>query len=136
MRRSQLGLIEDMMGALSGSRMANEPALMRAVSGLLGPEGVEIRELLRRLEASGAGDAVHSWLAPGPNMPISPDRLHQALGDTTVQRLAAQSGMTEADMMAKLSQHLPGLVERLCHGQHPEPDLPGNEHGQVPPDGT
>ena len=77
--------------------------------GLLGGLG----GLLGRLQQSGHGDVAGSWVAQGPNQPIQPQQLNNALGQQTVSELAQQAGISEQDLLARLSQVLPGLVDHL-----------------------
>jgi uncharacterized protein YidB (DUF937 family) len=69
--------------------------------------------LLDRLTKAGQGDAVSSWVGPGQNMPIPPNNLGTALGQTTVSDLARSAGMSEQELLAQLSRVLPGVVDKL-----------------------
>jgi len=72
-----------------------------------------LKGLLDRLSAAGHGDAVSSWVGPGENKPIQPDKLGSALGQTTVGDLARNAGMSGQDLLAQLSRILPGVVDKL-----------------------
>ena len=69
--------------------------------------------LLDRLTSAGHGDAVGSWVGPGQNMPIQPNNLGSALGQTTVSDLARSAGMSEQELLMQLSRVLPGVVDKL-----------------------
>jgi len=69
--------------------------------------------LLDKLKDAGQGDAANSWVGPGSNAPIQPGQLSQALGQTTISDLAQHAGMSEQDLLAQLSQILPGVVDKL-----------------------
>ncbi len=69
--------------------------------------------LLDRLSGAGHGETVQSWLGPGTNAPIPPDRLGAALGQTTISDLARHAGMSEQQLLAELSRVLPGVVDKL-----------------------
>ena len=88
-----------------------------AAGGLVGGLG----GLLDRLTSAGHGQVAQSWVGTGPNTPIQPSQLGGALGQTTVSELARQAGMSEQDLLAQLSQVLPGVVDKLT------------PQGQVPP---
>ncbi|PYE90591.1 YidB family protein [Phyllobacterium leguminum] len=76
--------------------------------------------LLNKLSNAGHGDAVSSWVGNGPNAPIDPSHLGQALGPQTVSDLAQKSGLSEPDLLTQLSQALPGVVDKLTqNGQIP-----------------
>jgi uncharacterized protein YidB (DUF937 family) len=72
-----------------------------------------LRALLDRLSNAGHGDAVASWVGPGENTPIQPDKLGSALGQTTVGDLARNAGMSGQELLAQLSRILPGVVDKL-----------------------
>jgi uncharacterized protein YidB (DUF937 family) len=78
--------------------------------------------LLDRLTSAGHGDAVSSWVGPGQNVPIPPNNLGTALGQTTVSDLARSAGMTEQELLAQLSRVLPGVVDKLT----PDGRVPSN----------
>src|SRR5262249_27237643 len=77
--------------------------------GLLGGLG----GLLRRFQQNGQGDVIKSWIGPGENKPIAPGQLGSALGPDILKSLAQRTGMSEQDLMAQVSQVLPGVVDKL-----------------------
>src|SRR5579864_1218737 len=86
-----------------------------------GPQGGSVAgglgELVQRFEQNGLGDVVQSWIGNGPNQPVSPDQLHQAIGPQTMDRLAQQSGMSKSALLPLLAQALPAIVDRLTPNQ-------------------
>jgi len=72
-----------------------------------------LSNLINDLQNAGHGQAAQSWVGTGPNQPIAPNELANALGDDTVQALSKQTGMSPSDLLAALSQHLPEVVDRL-----------------------
>jgi uncharacterized protein YidB (DUF937 family) len=82
--------------------------------------------LLGKLRDAGHGDTANSWVGTGQNTPIQPGHLGSALGQQTISDLARQSGMSENDLLAQLSQILPGLVDKLTpNGRLPTPQETG-----------
>jgi uncharacterized protein YidB (DUF937 family) len=77
--------------------------------GLLGG----LSDLVSKLQGAGAGSAVNSWIGGGANQPIQPGQLGSALGQTTITSLAQKAGMSESDLLAQLSQALPGIINHL-----------------------
>jgi uncharacterized protein YidB (DUF937 family) len=69
--------------------------------------------LLDRLSQAGLGSTANSWVGPGQNAPIQPAQLQSALGQTTISDLARHAGMSEQELLAHLSQALPGVVDKL-----------------------
>lgn len=85
-----------------------------------------LSNLINDLQNAGHGQAAHSWVGTGPNQPIAPNELANALGDDTVQALSKQTGMSPSDLLAALSRHLPEVVDRLT----PEGRLPTQSEAQ------
>ena len=81
---------------------------------------------LRALEAAfgrvGLDDRFRSWVATGPNLPLSACELQQALGPS-VAAIASASGQDPARVAAGLAALLPEVVDRLTSA------------GQLPPAG-
>jgi uncharacterized protein YidB (DUF937 family) len=110
-----MGIIEDMFSALSGSDAATDPWLLQAIRALEDPTegGIGVSGLLRRLEAAGLERQVQSWIQPGRNLPLSPADLQNALGPDLVRRMAFRAGLAPEELVSKLTEHLPGAVDRL-----------------------
>jgi uncharacterized protein YidB (DUF937 family) len=49
----------------------------------------------------------------GPNKPISPNDLANALGADQLNTLQSQSGLPRDELLNGLSQHLPGVIDHL-----------------------
>jgi uncharacterized protein YidB (DUF937 family) len=69
--------------------------------------------LLDRFRQAGQGNAADSWIRSGPNEPVSPGHVGNALGPNILKTLAERSGMSEEELVRQLSQVLPDLVDRL-----------------------
>lgn len=110
-------------GLGSANLPANEDQAHQAVSGGLG-------ELLQRFQQNGYGDIANSWIGNGPNRPIAPDQLHQALGPQAVNDLSQQTGVPQQDLLSQLGQALPTLVDRFTpQGRIPSPDEMSRQPG-------
>ncbi len=57
-----------------------------------------LKDLLDRFRQSGQEDKAQSWVAAGPNTPIAPNELEQALGQDRVQWLVEQTGMSKEQL--------------------------------------
>ena len=76
--------------------------------------------LLDRFRQSGQGKAADSWVGNGPNEPVSPGHVGNALGPNILKTLAERAGMLEEELLKQLSQVLPGVVDKLTpHGRLP-----------------
>jgi uncharacterized protein YidB (DUF937 family) len=105
-------------GGSSAASSLNE-LIPGGLGGLLGGAGAGglltggLGKLLQDFQNSGQGGAMQSWIGTGPNQPISPDDLESAVGNDTLDALAKRTGMNRDDLLAQLSQTLPGLVDKL-----------------------
>lgn len=100
-------------GAGPYSRLDHEPA--EDLGGLDG--------LIERFQRGGLGDAMNSWIGHGGNQPVSPEHLADALGSDTVSTLQIRTGLSRDDLLAQLSQVLPGVIDGLTpQGRRPAPE--------------
>jgi uncharacterized protein YidB (DUF937 family) len=118
------GMLNSALGGLGDTRSAGAAAgggaILAAVMTLLQQQG-GIGAVLGKLQASGLGAHADSWVAGGPNMPVSGDQLHQALGADALGGLAAKLGVNTQQAGGVLAQVLPELVNQLTpSGQLPE----------------
>lgn len=89
--------------------------------------------LLGKLQSSGLGGQVDSWVGGGPNEPVDPQQLGAALGDDEVQRLSAKSGIDIGALLPLLAAFLPQIINMLTpQGKVPEGGLNGAAEGQMP----
>ena len=70
-------------------------------------------DLIGKLTAGGAAPQVNSWIGPGANQSIQPRQLGSALGQTTLDDLAARTGMSREELLNQLSAALPQLINHL-----------------------
>jgi uncharacterized protein YidB (DUF937 family) len=96
------------------------------LGGLLGGAGAGsvlsggLGNLIKDLQSSGQERAAQSWIGTGQNHEIAPSDLESAVGVDTLDALTKQTGMNRDDLLAGLSQQLPGLVDHLTpHGRLP-----------------
>jgi uncharacterized protein YidB (DUF937 family) len=108
---------------------SQQPALgglLGNLSGMLGGAGVGgllnggIGELLEKFKQSGQGETAQSWVNNGPNQEISPPQLKQAIGPDVLQALEEQTGLSQAEILARLSRELPTAIDQYT----PEGRLP------------
>ena len=69
-------------------------------------------ELVDRFKQSGQGDTTESWVGTGPNKPVTPTQLEQAIGPEILDSLAKQTGLSRSDLLARLSRELPDAVDK------------------------
>ena len=93
------GLLEHLKGSL-GSTSAGG-----VLSGGLG-------ELVDRFKQSGQGETANSWVKTGPNKPVTPSQLEQAIGPEVLDTLSKQTGLSRSELLARLSRELPDAVDK------------------------
>lgn len=101
-----MGMFDGLLGGIVGAGMVS------VVNGIIEKHG-GLQGVVSQFEQNGLGPTIKSWVGTGPNQPISPDQVHQALGSDLLQQLAAKSGLSVQDLAQKLAQVLPQAVDRL-----------------------
>jgi uncharacterized protein YidB (DUF937 family) len=95
------GGLGGMLGGLRGGGAAGG-----ILSGGLG-------DLLKQFQQNGQGDKAQSWIASGPNKPVLPSDLEQALGPEKITWLMHETGMSREELLTGLSHELPRVVDKL-----------------------
>jgi uncharacterized protein YidB (DUF937 family) len=119
-------LAELLKGAGGGSPGSQPGGLLGNLGGMLGGAGVGgllsggIGELLERFNQNGEGETAQSWVNSGPNKDISPSQLKQAIGSDVLEKLEQQTGLSQEELLARLSRELPIAVDKYT----PEGRLP------------
>jgi uncharacterized protein YidB (DUF937 family) len=93
------GLLGNLGGALAGGGVGG------LLSGGLG-------ELLERFKQNGQGDAAESWINKGPNKELPAPQLKQAIGADVLAALEQQTGLSQEELLARLSRELPAAVDQ------------------------
>jgi uncharacterized protein YidB (DUF937 family) len=116
---------------LSGAGSANRPGeqrqpglggLLGSLTGAIGGAGAGgllnsgLGELLERFKQNGQGDAAESWINDGPNKEVSPPQLKQAIGQDVLAALEQQTGLSQEEILARLSRELPAAVDKYTPG--------------------
>ena len=92
-----------------------------ATGGAGGLLGGGLGELLERFKQSGQGEVAQSWVNDGPNKEIAPPQLKQAIGADVLAALEKQTGLSQDELLARLSRELPAAVDKYT----PDGRLPG-----------
>jgi uncharacterized protein YidB (DUF937 family) len=100
---NQQGPLGGLLGGLSGALAGG------GVGGLLNGG---LGELLDRFKQNGQGDAAESWINKGPNKELPPPQLKQAIGPDVLAALEQQTGLSQEEILARLSRELPAAVDR------------------------
>ena len=119
-----MGLLDQLEGALSGGGGATgaQAQVMGAVLQMLQGQSGGIGGVLSSFERAGLGGVAQSWIHEGPNQPVSPDQVSQALPGP-VGDLASKLGVSHQEAAGHLAGMLPQIMDHLSPG------------GQAPADG-
>jgi uncharacterized protein YidB (DUF937 family) len=60
--------------------------------------------LIEKFRQGGLEDVIKSWIGTGPNKPVAPHQLQQALGPDTVASLQRECGMPRDTLLSQLSR--------------------------------
>ena len=121
------GASADNPTAAGGTQQSGQGGLLGNLGGMLGGAGVGgllsggIGELLERFKQNGQGETAQSWVNDGPNKDVSPPQLKQAIGSDVLAALEQQTGLSQEELLARLSRELPAAVDKYT----PDGRLPG-----------
>ena len=96
--------------------------LLGNLGGMLGGAGVGgllnggIGELLEKFKQNGQGEAAESWVNNGPNKEVAPPQLKQAIGSDVLAALEQQTGLSQEEILTRLSRELPAAVDKYTPG--------------------
>jgi uncharacterized protein YidB (DUF937 family) len=93
------GLLSSLGGAAAGGGLGS------LLGGGLG-------QLLGQFKQNGHGDAAESWINKGPNKELSPPELKQAIGSDVLAELQQQTGLSQEELLARLTRELPLAVDQ------------------------
>ena len=79
-----------------------------------------LSDLVERFKQNGQGQAADSWVKTGPNQPLRPDQLEQAIGPDVLTTLSQETGLSREELLSRLTRELPAAVDKFT----PEGRLP------------
>jgi len=130
--------IKEMLGGLTqspsgqtggGSQGSQGGGALGNLGGLLSGASVGsvlsggLRDLIERFKQNGQGSAVDSWVKTGPNQPVGPEQLQQAIGPEVLNTLSQQTGLSREELLARLTRELPAAVDKFT----PDGRLPNED---------
>ena len=69
--------------------------------------------LVDRFKQNGQGQVADSWVKTGPNLPVAPDQLEQAIGPDVLNTLAQQTGLSREELLSRLTREVPAAVDKF-----------------------
>ena len=117
-----MGLLDSVVGALSGGPSAGSNPLLNIVMQLINnPQTGGLGGLVQSFEQGGLGEVVKSWVSTGQNLPISAEQIKAVLGGGQLQDIAAQLGVSTEQASGSLADLLPQMVDKMTpNGQLPQ----------------
>jgi len=85
--------------------------LLVSVTERAGAGGLDLNALLDHLQQGGLQGQVQSWVALGPNRPVTAEQIRDALGADTVDAAAGEAGTSPERAAATLADVLPAFVD-------------------------
>ncbi|MGE3992152.1 YidB family protein [Pseudorhodoplanes sp.] len=104
--------------ASQGASPGTGAALPGGLGGLLAGTSVGgllnggLGELMDKFNQAGQKDKVDSWVGTGPNKDVAPTDLKTALGPDVLNSLSRATGLSEQELLDRLSRTLPQAVDQ------------------------
>jgi uncharacterized protein YidB (DUF937 family) len=122
-QRGQQGGLGDLLGNLGGGLGTSGQGGTGGLGGLLGSLGggglgAGLGELMESFKQQGQGDVAESWVGTGPNKPIAPDQLEQAIGPEVLATLTQHTGLSREELLSRLTTTLPEVVDKSTPDGH------------------
>jgi len=111
-----MGILDDITGKAEGilGQGNQNPGIMKGIMHLLTDrEGGGLHGIISSFKQNGLEDIISSWIGKGENQPVSPAQLREGLGDSRIQKVAEQAGVSNDEAATQLSEHLPRVVDQL-----------------------
>ena len=96
------------LGALLGS-LGGAGAGAMSSGGLLSGG---LASLIETFKQNGQADVADSWVGTGPNKEVAPPQIKQAIGQDVLGELVQKTGLSEQEILSRLSQRLPEAVDK------------------------
>jgi len=93
-----------------GDSPAAQGGLLGKLGGLLGGASAGsvlsggLGDLGDRFKQAGHGETADSWVRTGPNQPLRADQLQQAIGPDVLATLQQQTGLSQDELLARLTR--------------------------------
>ncbi len=119
-----MSLLDDLLpetspiGGLTGAA-AQTPAALRALLALLSRQDPSIGGsaglggVIAAFAKNGLGDLVNSWVASGPNPPVSADEVRDSLGADVLSQFARRAGLSADQAGDVIAGLLPAVIDHL-----------------------
>lgn len=113
----------------SGSQPDGQPGgldgLLSGLGGLFGGDGDPndnvltggLADLIDRFKSAGQGEVADSWVNPDvETRGLTPAEVERAVGDETLDDLSQRTGLSRAELIARLATEIPRTVDEMTPG--------------------
>lgn len=119
-----MGLLDSLTSALGSGDAAQSGAhgsVLAAAVEYVNQQPGGISGLIQAFEQNGLGGVVGSWIGNGPNQPVAPDQIQNALGTDAIGAIAQRAGVSPDQVSGILTQVLPHIVDKATpNGEVPQ----------------
>ena len=123
--RAKMGLFDTLEQAagLTGDPSGAAPpqGAVGAVVQMLQSQPGGVAGVIQKFEQSGLGGVAQSWIGAGPNQPVAPGQVQDALGSGAIGQVAGQLGVSQGEAAGHIAQFLPLILDHLSPNGHPPP---------------
>ncbi len=120
-----MSLLEKLGGAIKSAADKVETVAPGLISATLAKTNLgDLQGLVDQLQKGGLNEQVKSWLGSGANLPVTPEQIRAALGNTQVQQLAEKFGLSADALLKLLSEQLPTIVDKASPNATLQSDKP------------
>ncbi len=118
LKMGAMAFINSKMSGSAGSGL-DMGSLASALSSLTGDSeegGLDLGEIVGKMQGGNMGDLVQSWLGDGENQPIDSNQITEMFGSDKISEFASRLGVSEEEATGGLSDALPQMVDNASSG--------------------
>jgi uncharacterized protein YidB (DUF937 family) len=112
-----MGILESVAGAIlskTGSSPDQQHGFLSSICDLItNPQTGGVQGLVEKFKAAGLGQVADSWVANGPNPPVTADQVQKVFSPDQLRGFAQKLGVDPDVATKHLSDMLPEVVDKL-----------------------
>lgn len=109
-----MGLFDRLAGSMLAKAVGEQGGMAKVALDLFNQHG-GLNGVLEKLNASGYGAQVASWISNGENLPISAAQVSSIFGSTAIMAMAAKVDTSPEVLSGLIAENLPKLVDKMTH---------------------
>lgn len=113
-----MAFINSKMSGNAGSSL-DPGSLVSAISSLTGDSeegGLDLGEIVSKMQNGNMGELVQSWLGDGENQPIEGNQVTEIFGSDKISEFASRLGLSREEAVGGLQDALPQVVDNASRG--------------------